>query len=124
MDTISEERKAWNDLELDRQCKDVLNLLSENKRRWDSSTGSPDILLLEDYKKQTLAERKEHSDCSNSLGVQRRHPETTFTQDRKYLPVWEVVDPVAQVLAQARDEAEKLAALARLVRALCTKPSA
>ena len=50
---------------------------------------------------------------------------SNYQQDRKYLPVWEVFDPVAKVLAaQARDDGEKWGALARLVRSLCAKPSA
>ncbi|KAL7961526.1 hypothetical protein V8C34DRAFT_311755 [Trichoderma compactum] len=45
-------------LDLDQQCKDVLNLLSQNKRCWDSNNGSGDISPLEEYKKQTLAEKR------------------------------------------------------------------
>ncbi|KAI0888361.1 uncharacterized protein GGS22DRAFT_96352 [Annulohypoxylon maeteangense] len=55
---LSEEEKAWKGQELDQQCKDVLNLLSQNKRRWDSSVGSQETPILEEYKKRTLAERK------------------------------------------------------------------
>ncbi|KAK4074698.1 uncharacterized protein Triagg1_4847 [Trichoderma aggressivum f. europaeum] len=55
---ISEEEKTWKSQDLDQQCKDVLNLLSQNKRCWDSNNGSGDIPPLEEYKKQTLAEKR------------------------------------------------------------------
>jgi hypothetical protein len=55
---MSDEEKLWNCQELDQQCKDVLDLLSNNKRRWDHTAGDQGILPLEEYKKRTLAERK------------------------------------------------------------------
>ncbi|KAK1254757.1 hypothetical protein MKX08_008752 [Trichoderma sp. CBMAI-0020] len=55
---VSEEERAWKSLELEEQCKDVLNLLSQNKRCWISDDGNLDIPLLEEYKKRTIAEKK------------------------------------------------------------------
>lgn len=55
---ISEEERTWKSRELEDQCKDVLKVLSQNRRCWNSDDGSLDILPLEGYKKRTLAEKK------------------------------------------------------------------
>ncbi|KAI0407365.1 hypothetical protein F4802DRAFT_19209 [Xylaria palmicola] len=55
---ISEAEKEWNSLKLEDQCKDVLDLLSRNKRRWDNDADDEGAPPLEEYKKRTLAERR------------------------------------------------------------------
>ncbi|KAL6827245.1 hypothetical protein J3E69DRAFT_380382 [Trichoderma sp. SZMC 28015] len=82
---ISEEEKAWQSQELDQQCKDVLNLLSQNKRCWDSNNGSGDIPTLEEYKKQTLAERRGDSNEPTRLTALHvlARSKTEFYQARK-----------------------------------------
>ncbi|KAI8278742.1 Major intracellular serine protease [Colletotrichum sp. SAR 10_98] len=63
--TTYEERdveKEWKSLELDLQCLDVLDLLIDKKRRWDNTEGDEETPLLEDYKKKTIASRRDYRD--------------------------------------------------------------
>ncbi|KAE9583471.1 hypothetical protein CGMCC3_g550 [Colletotrichum fructicola] len=58
----SDVEKEWKSLELDLQCLDVLDLLIDKKRRWDSTECDEETPLLEDYKKKTIASRRDYRD--------------------------------------------------------------
>ncbi|KAK7422549.1 hypothetical protein QQX98_001572 [Neonectria punicea] len=56
----NEEERTWMTKELEQQCREVMDQLRLNKRRWDDSTGSHEVPLLEEYKKTTLAKGRAH----------------------------------------------------------------
>ncbi|KAK2024170.1 hypothetical protein LX32DRAFT_706129 [Colletotrichum zoysiae] len=62
----SEEEKKWrgSDLELHDQCADVLQNLTSKRRRWELGTGPEDTPVLEEYKKEIIATRRESRDHS------------------------------------------------------------
>ncbi|EQB43180.1 hypothetical protein CGLO_18193 [Colletotrichum gloeosporioides Cg-14] len=58
----SDVEKEWKSRELDLQCLDVLDLLIDKKRRWDNTAGDEETPVLEDYKKKTIASRRDYRD--------------------------------------------------------------
>ncbi|KAF4537794.1 Intracellular serine protease [Lasiodiplodia theobromae] len=53
-----EAEKTWKAQQLHEQCRDVMDALTRNMRRWDENTGTEGVPVLEEYKKITLATGK------------------------------------------------------------------
>jgi len=70
---ISREEKEWKTLSLEKQCDDVLDLLSQGNRRWERGVGDPDIPALEEYKKRTLAFAQGKGDIMDNTRMTALH---------------------------------------------------
>ncbi|KAH7020453.1 hypothetical protein EDB80DRAFT_561533 [Ilyonectria destructans] len=61
----NEEEERWRAKELEQQCNEVMEMLKQGgERRWDDSAAGTDVRVLEDYKKSTLATRRDLRDVN------------------------------------------------------------
>ncbi|KAJ4320188.1 hypothetical protein N0V84_005973 [Fusarium piperis] len=104
------EEVEWKKLELESQCKDVMDLLRTDKRRWDDSAGPANVRVLEDYKKRTLATRRDPRDpmVSTALHILAKDSSKEYAKVPR-----DIRETVIQFLLDARDLEDKNAAKAR-----------
>ncbi|RTE83626.1 hypothetical protein BHE90_001802 [Fusarium euwallaceae] len=94
------EEAEWNKLELEGQCKDVMDLLRTGKRRWDNNAGLASVRVLEDYKKETLAKRRDTRDpmVPTALHILAKDSRKEYVKVPR-----DILKTVIQYLLNARD---------------------
>lgn len=95
----SEEIK-WKAQELDQKCKDIMDLLAQEKRRWDDSSGNLKVPVLEEYKKIGLTTRDlRDKTLPTSLHVLARYYERDYSKVPKH-----ILKTVIRYLLEHRDK--------------------